>query len=663
MISFSLLQTKLTNLNTGNTYIDSAIANSINVIGEKKKIEFTYATDIYTSIADYNFYINTALFAPKGMINTIIGKGNIYWQCRIPSVPSPQTLQCAFISGSAGIQQETFRNYDVKVEIIDYSTFKVIIEFYQTTDLLGYMESSIGIANKNRLLRDRFNNTTDFTESGRSIYSGNSEGRVFLYAERKDDVTDYGSIESEFAGYTANFYGGYPGTYGNPPSVSYKYFVDTHEVPTLNTLYNTKVEVTINCPDYVPSLWMSVYRTNTNDDTIDFVENYELETLTINAASQSGDIMVAPFVQPTYVSPGVYVASFFINKDSIQSGEILGFIAMVYDPTGAIASSFQARTPAGGRERPYDGGGFLSIGSLSDYEAEYFGNELECVIEERMLSKLYLTYAGDQYKNEIFNRLGLVIPNNILVYLKKIRFKIYEDITTQIAPWAAPESIQNFLIEREMVKAKGNPNGFSGMTDDFAAIISPNAILLLSYWRNGYEGGMDCLRSLVDGVDYNTKLATQNWGFKRLKVEWEFEFYYNDLATPFTDIVRHTQYINVKGYETDVQILRTDATQDGNTFFCLTDSLIFKAVFDEAPSYEQYKLINNIEVNPGSILTIEEAEAWQTGAVLTQLTTPKIINQEENFGQTVADEAKFTLLGTELIEADYKISAIAKKVK
>jgi len=164
-----------------------------------------------------------------------------------------------------------------------------------------------------------------------------------------------------------------------------------------------------------------------------------------------------------------------------------------------------------------------------------------------MLSKLYISYAADQFKNDIFNRLGLIITNDILTFLKKIRFRIYEEVIQQVVPNGPSSFVVNYFVEREMVKAKGNPLAFTGMTSEFAALFNVEAMSLYGYFRNDYEANLLCLRSTVDGIDYGTKLSTQDWSGKALKIDWELELIYDSLSTPFTDLVKFTQKLNVKG--------------------------------------------------------------------------------------------------------------------
>jgi hypothetical protein len=669
MITLTNIRREIINLNTNTSYVDGAIAGSINAIGEKKRLIFDYEVGVYDSLEGYVLYVNMALFMPKVILNPINKRGEIYWQAVMPdSIVGASSIVADLVSTATFIQKEAFKNYQVSIEIVDSRNFQVVVDFYNTFDVLGYMTNELALMNKDRFVKDRYNNANELTLAGQSIYTNtNYDGRIYVYAESKVDNTDYGSVETLFGDYKANWYGGYPYLYGNEPDVTFSYFVNGIQVQTLSNVYPTKVKVAIQAPDYMPVLYIQAFKKNKTDNTIDFVENASVESKKIEAGQPNGNIIIGPFVTPTdpFGFGGYYEAEFYINPEYVELGDDVYLIAMLYNsPTTDVVSSFIAKTPPVAGEVPYDGGGMNFSGELIDYYRSYSGNDLTCAMEERMLSKVAITYGGDLYKNDIFNRLGIVVPNNILTYLTKIRFKIYEN-----APVAAynpyqptPQEILNYLDEREMVKQKNNPSIFSGQTGEFAAIVGTEAITLYGYWRNRYESNVDCIRSVIDGVDYGSKLMSQYWGGHNLTVEWQLEFFYDNIDSPFTDIVVHRQTIRVKDYLTDIQITAQTAEDEAKDSRCLTDDLKYQTEYTP-PTAEEYRVVNNIEVNPGSISTIEEADSW-TSPTLTQKTTTKIpiASQEYYIGQTVVDKQLFDIAEAQLAQNTYRISSVVKRI-
>ncbi len=663
MIGFTNISKKITNLNTGNEYGDSGyytpIADAINVLGEKKRLEFVYtSTD---SIAGYNFYVNLGLFLPKLAVIPFKGRGSVYFECAMPaSALVPGTYPCNFNTAGTIFNQETFRNYKVDIEVYDEFTFAIVAEFYMTMDQTRYLDAYMTLNNRDRFLRDKFNATEDNVVSGQSIYNGlTHDGRVYLYAEYSGDASDFGSIETLFGAFKANFSNESP---SGAEILEYQ-FMSASSVPQelqgpcIN--YDTTVTVVLRSPAYVPSAYIAVFKKNKTNNTVDFVANYEMETAFIDPSQADQSLIKSPFIAPyldySFGGYNDYAMTFTLDKDALSEGDELGFILMVYDPTGELAESFYDPSNPAATGIPYYGAGFTMTGTLKDINQSWAGNDLISTIEERMRSQVIIDFPADQWKNDVFNRLGLVINNDITKYLAKVKFTIYE-LTVNYFPIG--QVVKNILDERVLTKIKGGAPGMYGggnIVMSFAA----DQMTLKADWRNRYEENVLCVRSFIQGVDYNTKETNQDWGGKQLYVEWQLEMYYNDLPVAFQDDIVYTQRLFVKDYDPALTITTEDPDKEDDLFFCSDEKMCYIATYAAGGTL---KLVNNIEIAPGSILTIEEAESW-VPSILPQLTTPKIVDQDATFGLDNPDEAKFCVEGSELIEGSvYKLTAIAKDV-
>lgn len=668
MITFTNTERKIINLNTGNEYggiYDPAISTMENVIGEKKRLEFEYTTD--APIPGYNFYVNIALFMPKNAIINFSGKGSIYWECAIPGDASfaPGNYECNLSGTSSIYNLEKFRNYSVSIEIIDAYTFKIIAEFWQTYDVLGYLNSSMQLENGSRFLKDKYNNVYEETVSGQSIYNGTThDGRVYLYAEYQGDTSDYGSVETSFGGYTANFYGeSSAGIELN--SITYKTTGSVpQEIDGLSSVVNTTVEISLKSGSFAPKVYVTAFKLNTNNNTIDFVDNYQIETALIDPLTTDQDLLIQPFVAPFTGDGTNYTMSFTVDKDAVDVGDEFGFAIIVYDSAGTTTTGILKKTAPTTSQVPFYGAGFVVGGFIRDYLTEFVNNDVECVVEERMASKIIIDFAGDLYKNDMLNRLGINVANDVLQFMTKVNFSIYEDTTGAVSPYSPNSDIRNYLVERQMNRELGSKLIFSGITEEFIAASYPNQLHLTALWRNDYNENQNCIRTLIDGVDYGTKLSTQDWSGKVLTLEWKLTFVYDTIAVPFSDVVTYKQIIRVKGYEPEViNIYLQDSNKENLNYQCKNANIDLRAEFITGGS--TYKLISNIEPSPGSIVTIDESEQWQVGnfTAMPQKTTNKITDQETEFGDTLADNAKFSLNGDNLSNGvQYKISAIAKYI-
>ena len=166
--TLTLTETKLETLTetTGSTptWIDAAIANSVNRIGEFKRMSLKITSS--QVINNTKFYINPGLFLPAAFINTIVGTGSTYWTCTTAAAITPfASITCAYTSPSV------LNNLPGKIQgvrIITNSTteFVVQIEWIETYDVGSYTDPASD-DNHSRLLKDIRTNPLELDTTAR----------------------------------------------------------------------------------------------------------------------------------------------------------------------------------------------------------------------------------------------------------------------------------------------------------------------------------------------------------------------------------------------------------------------------------------------------------------------------------------------------------------
>lgn len=652
MATITLTKTliRLTSIDEGTQWDDSNITNSVNRIGERKRVRIDFTSSVPLDFA--NLYINLGLFLPIGYVNNIIDQGTAYWSIPLPDAFVAGDYICSYTNNSFAVNTNPAKNIRVIVRVIDATHFQIRAEFNQTYDIAAYLDSVTLDDNAKRFLKDLRSNANDLEASLPSVYTDpNIDGRVYIFIQRRDTL-DKGNSEVSFGGYKAGFYD--KGTHNATPAhinPVWKLFRNGLPVTQIFKNGNTDVELNIDGSGInIATAWL--LRVDTNNNTVDYITNYEAEFAKLEPGTPNQSKMVAPFIAPTLIGASTYKTGFRIDPNTLVVGSLYRVLAVIYSSGFAQATSTLSPVFTVTSDFPYDNQGFDAHGRLSDYQREFSGNDLECVIEERMKSKLRLNFGGGKYAADILRRIGTTISNDIRRYLTDIDFKIYEEFIS------GPNTVRNVFDERNRTKINPIPQYSRG---DIVMEFSTDSYLELSaQWRNRYESGVNCLYTLINGVNYGTFLSSQYWGGKNLFVEWKITFTYDDASSPFTDVIYFKQKLRIKDYSNDVQISSQIPADEDREFFCNDDLMCLKAALIN-PSLINYRLMNTIEVDPGSILTIEEAEAW-AGDELAQLLTTKIFNQEVSYGQTNPLVAKFCINVSELLlDSPYKISAMAKK--
>lgn len=640
-------------------------------IGEKKQIFLEYTTDF--DISGFAFYINPALFMVEAIPNPITNKGNYYYAAQLPSViVGGVDVVATLLSTAADMFLPTYKNFDVKVTPASTTAFSITIDFYMIHDLTAYVKSNGNTQNWKKFLNEVYyhtwinptNTNIAATDTGSpNVYATLKVGpRVYFHMDKTGAPFpgSYISYEETFPNFRAGYY--YKNATNTDPWFTNTYFEfkrGGNVVTNLSASAETEATIfatTSNALNPVTHFLVWIIRTDTFDNTVDFLTNYEAEFQWIKAANVSATKIKAPMTDPTNVSGNIWKATFKV--DSLPYGSKYRFIGIAYSDTGGQpfrVNSFLTPEMTVDSVPTYDGNGFDVRAALDDYNRQFEGNDLECVIEERMRSKIKLEFPFDKWKNDIFARLGLVVGNDIRRYLTQVSLTIYEE-------YVDPNFGNVINIFDYKASNKIGVNTYSqqsGMTLNFS-----NSWAEFHYeWRNRFESWIDCLTSLVNGAPVLPVLKNQYWGGKTLKIKWNLQFTYDDYSTPFSEDIIIEQQIRVKDYGDMSVMLYDEAGEEfldaGNV--CNDGEICFAGVLDDGTLTDR-KLMVNIFPEQSSVNVVEEAEVWE-GNQLPQLTTPKIVNEDEDYSVILTEKAaKFCVDGNELIvNSQYQISALAKK--
>jgi hypothetical protein len=647
-----LLETLAPNGSTIASWTNANVQFSVNKIGERKRISFTL--DSSYPLNNVNIFVNWALFAPLGFIHSFVDVPFINWSFGIPGAFVNGTVYDMFYYISSTLNSEAGKNFKATLTINNGNSLTIALEYYQTYDVNGYINPNAD-NNHARFLKDKITNPLELTvgsssSSGANIYNNAAyDGRIYVFAQNSLNPDDKGHAEFKFGAYKAGFYG--QGLQGSTPyfvNAAFEYSYNGSVTTGFHNSGYTDVKFKVTSGAAVSKLIVRIIRTDTNNNTVDFLTNYENESKVIEVGMADGKL-AGPVTITN--SGSTYTFNFRVNNNLLNIAGRYMLIATAYDlSSGVEVDSFGTISVGIIAANPYTGNGIDFDARLSDYNREFSGDDLECVIEERMRSNLFMDFTNDKFKNDIFNRLGLTIPNDIRRYLTQIDFTIYEEyVDTYLG------NVRNIFDYRTSTKISAVSYSTGGINLSF----NNGYAEFSADWRNRYEGAINCQQTLVNNLNFVPLQSTQDWSGKNLIVEWKLKLFYDDYAAPFTDVLYYKQKINVKGYESIIQITSQIPADEDKTFWCTDDFMCLKATLGD-PMLVDYKLINTIEPAPGNILTIEEAESW-TGAILPQLSTPKIYNQEEDYGQTSPSVAKFCINTSELLVNSYKISAMAKK--
>lgn len=652
-------------------YVDANITFTKNRIGEAKYLILDITSN--TTLANLQFWVNPALFIAKAASLPFTGIPPAYYTYTVPAVPGAGLFNMVYQS-PGNINPLTGQNYTVQFEYITSLTFRLWILFYDTCDLEGFTDPTV-ISNHSRFFKDSVSNPNELTEAGTNIYSSSTiDIRTYVYVRHIVATGLFGTLDHNPGyGYKGGFYG--KDTHGTAPYFTNPVWLLQRLSTTVSSFSPiTDTDITFTCDSAVAptAMVLRVIREDKLDDTVDFITNYAMVTSEIVTGGPSNGIIKNPFVGPTFVAGTTYSWTFNIDSTLVNSGEVYRMIAIVYYnnyPVNYEVNSFISDSIPVNADQPYNGGGLTFTGRLGDLLYQYTGNYLTSTIEERMFSTLKFAFPANQWSNDILSRLGLTTTNDPTRYLTQIEFFI-KSPDTMITGFTNPfgETYDYRILTRQT--RGGTRYVGSGITfDDSVA----DQITVRAEWRNRYESDQANYASLVNGVYLYPGTSNQNWATNALnyppylEVVWKLTFYYDDYITPFTDYIVFTQKLIVKDYVADtvLKITAQNPPFDTKDFWCGGEDMCLQGEIVDAVTInpvDNYFLITNIDPGTGNISTIEESEVftpYQTS--FSQLTTPKIYDQDMVFGTPTPLMGKFCVDETLLALGDYKISVIAKR--
>lgn len=642
-------------LPNGTEYIKDYVSSvPFPTIGEKKRAIMSFTTDY--NMANVNLWIKFALFN-QGIfsVSPSIAKSPMDYAITFPPTITAGTYPIAFICPS-GLNSNVQQNAEANLIIVDSTHFRIEFDFYQIYDELSYQNTSIQ-DNHSKLLKDCSVAPSELTlSSNKNCYNSNLSKLCTTF--RFEKGADFSDISMSSV-WNSSFYNRNPinnSPYFNTPVWTLE---RTTPVTNLSTITNTNVKFNINGATAVTKILGWIIRTDNFDNTIFMFDNYEADFKDIISTNPDlNDKIIAPIVDISLLSGITYEVQYTIDASKLVGGAKYRLIAIVYDNVGLKSNSFISDEYIVDHVPCFDGAGFNLKGSLSDYDREFTGSDLECVIEERIKSKISFDYTANQWADDILDRLGITTSNDFRRYLTKVKFDIYDE--NHVVGLGV---VRNYYISETSNKYGINSyTSVNGMNLDFTNIDEP----IFSFdWRNRFENNIDCLLTTIDNVPVTPVQAKQYWGGKTLKVRWQLFFYYDDYATPFEDIIEMFQQIRVLDYgnmkvlHDNVDGIRSNWNATANC--CQGDEFCMGGVLDNSLDAIDRRLIVNICPNLASVNNLEEAEAW-VGDELPQMTTMSITNEDIDY-TTIYEKkaARFCIDTSKLSVNSYKISAMAKK--
>lgn len=623
-----------------------------NRIGEFKKIVLTYNTPIQ-SIGGLTLYFVPALFINASSPSPFTGgiPSSNYYSFDIDSVPTAGIYDM-FLTGSVGYADALITNETVQLEVIDANNFTITITFYQIYDLNSYINPGLE-SNKDKLLKDLVTNAV-LSVSGNNIYTNDkSKPKFYTFLGDPLDPFTKGSVTAITSSYRAGFYNKNE-LQTTPYFTDPQWYLNDGSDTFLSLTTNTKIDFWITAPLDVTKLDVWMIRTDTDDDTVSMRTNYEASFVNIptnGATVQLDNKIYSPSQEPTF-DAGVFKAFFHVDKTKLTAGAKYRFIAIAYYEDGYtsayevnsfISAEYSVSAPS------FDGSGYTLSANLKDFDSQFDGNDLTCVIRERLKATVKIDYSSDAFKDDILNRLGLVVANDIRRYLTKITIQVYEDIGT------TRQFYDRITINKQ------DPINYSN-DSAITKNVGSDYFEIQYDFRVRYESGVPNIETQVANTILINPTSTQYWGGKNLMIGIDFELYYDDYVQPFSDIIKFIQKIHPTGNDGTLQILRDDdSTFDENTIFCSDVDNCFKAKLD-IPDGDDYNLITEADSNPGNIANAEENEEW--AGILPQLDSTKFVDQESEFGETETKVSKFCIASPNFsINSFSEITVIAKRIR
>ena len=662
-IPLTIVSTKEeTLLPDGTVYQTGNINDYPRSIAEKKRIVWEFSTTYSAGLSDTNWWLYVGI-GKQGVIASTSAKIPIFHSCSVIGSFTAGTYPMV-MTVPPGANQNLNNNCEASLVVLTATTFKIVVDFWIIYDETTYQNAAYQ-SNHNKLLMDMKTATSELTIGTVNNYFNSlaSNLTMNLLIEKPNQIhapstylyTDNAS--PIFASpWGVGFYN--RNKVNDPPYFSNPVWELTRSavaVTNLSATTNTEVLFKIDSATLPTKVLAWIIRTDKNDNNVTMFDNYEANFCDILTGDPSigVDKIIGPVVDIALVSGTTYKCGFSLDGSKLTNLGKYRLIAVVYDKTNAQTNSFISDEYSVDENPCFDGNGFDAIASLDDYNRQFLGNNLECAIEERMRSKLKLFYPFYKWKNDIYNRLGLTVGNDIRRYLTQVIVTIFD---TSVDPSFG--IIQNVYDYKSSVKY-----GFNSYTaQDGLTMNFDNTWAEFIYeWRNRFEQNVDCIGTLINGIPTVPVQSNQYWGGKTLTLSWKLFFTYDDYNSPFTDEVIFNQQIRVKDYsDLTISHLNSGRTEyDEVVDFCQGEEPCFGSIIDG--SLTDRKLIVNITPKDGNINTLNEAEAWE-GNQLNQLTTDEITDEDEDYITESANKvATFCIDTSKLSVNSYHVSALAKK--
>lgn len=627
-----------------------------NAIGERKKM--THEITLNQSLNGATIY-----FVPANVIQSgtpYIGAGNapanafVYSFTSAPTVGTyPMVLQC-----QSGYIPDIMKNWEAEIEIDYDSSIQIHFYFYEIYDTLTYL-SPVAQDNHSKLLKDNKNNPSELVISGPSKYNtGSYLYNSYIFVQSNSIPADKGYIFTEQR-YLAGFYNKSV-LNGSPYFSDPVWGLERSAASVTNLSVYTDTKIIFDCVapgDVVDEMLLWAIRTDSTDNTVDFLTNYESSFAQIGTVAGSTTIdnkLKGPSTAPASIGSSRWRMTAHIDKSQLVIGEKYRFIAVVYRNSGGTykVTSFISDEYTVSAYPTWTGNEAIFEGSMEDYNNRYTGKDLTCIVEERIRATMTINHAN--FATEIYNRLGITLPNSDLRrYLTQVDAVIYHESTS------GGNTTRQILDEG--ISYKISPISYTAV-QRMSQSFGTTSTTLKWLWRNRYESWMSNIRTLYNGVALPSPTGTQNWADLDLVMEFALHFIYDDYSTPFEDVVRYrfkfkpVDYIKDSTFKIETQ----DASLEDDVFFCIQDGKLCLRAKHSATSVDDYNLIVTIEPIQGNAFTVEEAEAYSD--ILTQFTTLKITNEDTLYSST-ATIANFCVDVDQLVPGTtYKIAAMRKKV-
>lgn len=645
-------------LPNGTEYIKDYVSSvPFPTIGEKKRAIMSFTTDY--NMANVNLWIKFALFN-QGIfsVSPSIAKSPMDYAITFPPTITAGTYPIAFICPS-GLNSNVQQNAEANLIIVDSTHFRIEFDFYQIYDELSYQNTSIQ-DNHSKLLKDCSVAPSELTlSSNKNCYNSNLSKLCTTF--RFEKGADFSDISMSSV-WNSSFYNKNPinnSPYFNTPVWTLE---RTTPVSNLSTITNTNVKFNINGATAVTKILGWIIRTDNFDNTVFMFDNYEADFKDIISTNPDlNDKIIAPIVDISLLSGSTYEVQYTIDASKLVGGAKYRLIAIVYDNVGLKSNSFISDEYIVDHVPCFDGEGFNLAATLSDYQTEFTGNDLECVIEERMKSTISLDFTSDKWKNDILTRLGLTTSNDIRRYLTEVSVSIFDE--NHVTGIGVIRNLYDLKVSSKygLLSYSTQP----GLTLDFTTVDKP----VFTYeWRNRFENTVDCLQTTIDNTTNVIPVyGKQYWGGKTLKIKWKLKFYYDDYILPFEDSIEIFQQIRVKNYDSDVSIEYNDGDGIRGSWnkeiknVCQGEEFCMGIVLNNN-TLTNMKAIINIHPSGSGLNAINEAEAW-VGDELPQMLSPIFSSGDEDFSTIYTKlAAKFCIDTSKLSVNSYQVSGIAKKV-